>query len=63
MIIAGLQGLPIPHLPEVVEFAENFLLLDVAAHMSSQWCITHTAWEAAHVPAQVIHLTWEGDFN
>lgn len=45
--------------PEVVEFAENLFVSDVTAHVSAQWSLTHTAWEAAHMPAQIIDLGFQ----
>ena len=45
--------------PEIVKFAEHLSILDVAAHVSPQWCVTYTAWEAAHMPAKVVHLRQE----
>lgn len=45
---------PIP--PEVVELAENLFILDVAADVAPQRRLTHTAGEAANMPAEVVHL-------
>ena len=42
--------------PEVVEFAEDLLVFDVAAHVPPQRRLADAAREAAAVPAQVVHL-------
>ena len=44
------------YLPEVIEFAEDLLVFDVAAHVPSQRRLADAAREAAPVPAQVVHL-------
>lgn len=46
-------------LPEVVQFAENLPLFDIAAHVSPEWRLAHAAWQAADMPAQIVHLEGE----
>lgn len=43
-------------LPEIIHFAEDLLVLDVAAAVLTQRRPAHRALQAAHVPNQVVHL-------
>ena len=45
------------YIPEVVEFAEDLLVFDVAAYVPSQRRLADAAREAATVPAQVVYLS------
>lgn len=43
-------------LPKVIQFTENFFFFDVAARVAAKRSLAHAAGEAAHMPAQVVHL-------
>lgn len=47
------------HVPKVIQFTENLFFFDVAARVAAQRGLTHAAGEAAHMPAQVVHLQTE----
>lgn len=44
------------NIPKIIKFAENLCIFHITADVSSQRSVTHTAWQAAHVPAQAIYL-------
>lgn len=48
-------------LPEIIHFAEDLLVLDVAAAVLTQRRPAHGALQAARVPGQVVHLHAETD--
>lgn len=48
-------------IPEIIQFAEDVFVFDVAAGVPSQRGSANTAGQAAHVPAEVIHLQSTGD--
>jgi len=49
------------HIPKVIQFTEDRFLFDVAARVAAERGLAHAAGEAAHVPAQVVHLKHKGE--
>lgn len=47
-------------IPEIIQFAEDVFVFDVAAGVPSQRGSANAAGQAAHVPAEVIHLQSTG---
>ena len=43
-------------LPKVIQFTEHFFLFNVTTGVAAERSLAHAAGEAAHMPAQVVHL-------